>query len=96
MARDLAAADDAGASCDDCGQEVLASDGCNDRPKPLRGGIYRRVRFGEETRQQTTAARCGDCGAKRDWPHHPGCAVEECPRCEGQASTCGCKDPAFT
>jgi hypothetical protein len=38
------------------------------------------------------AAGCHDCGTPVGGLHHPGCDVERCPRCEGQAITCGCAD----
>ena len=43
--------------------------------------------------EQTTNTPCHDCAVGRgDW-HHPGCDVEECPRCHLQALSCDCVDP---
>jgi hypothetical protein len=42
---------------------------------------------------------CSSCGVAPGGLHHPGCPVEECPRCRAQACTCGCVrravDPAL-
>ena len=38
---------------------------------------------------------CGDCGVAPGKPHHPGCDLEDCPRCEGQLISCGCADAAL-
>jgi hypothetical protein len=66
-----------------CTLEVF-SDFADDEPRP-------RVRFGDETRMELgRQEHCPDCLAPRNTFHHPGCDIEQCPRCGGQALTCGC------
>ena len=36
--------------------------------------------------------RCHDCGIAPGGLHHPGCDMEQCPRCKGQLISCGCLD----
>ena len=37
---------------------------------------------------------CHDCNAKSGGFHHPGCDMEQCPKCNGQLISCGCLDCA--
>lgn len=36
--------------------------------------------------------RCHDCYTPRGGIHHPGCDMEQCPRCGGQLISCSCWD----
>lgn len=50
-----------------------------------------RVRYGDEVLDWKAYERpCHDCFAKKGEYHVPGCDVEECPVCHGQAFGCGC------
>lgn len=61
----------------------------------LCGRRYTRIRFGRETgagfNRLVPGDSCGDCGAMYGWFHDPGCDIEVCPRCGGQAITCNCR-----
>lgn len=36
------------------------------------------------------SGKCHDCAAPVGGFHHPGCDDERCPKCQGQAISCGC------
>ncbi|MBB1092178.1 TIR domain-containing protein [Rhodopseudomonas palustris] len=61
---------------------------------------YGRIRHGEEKmwgrRKLTPRHVCHDCAALPGQFHVPGCDMEECPNCRGQAISCGCIHEAAT
>jgi hypothetical protein len=60
----------------------------------FRGQQLPRIRYGDETHDwgAQRGLLCHDCMAVAGEFHVPGCDVERCPKCEGQAMCCGCLD----
>ncbi len=82
-----------GALCKECKRGMHESDGCQQFAIPMKDGDnLAPVKHGEETRADwgRDGGRCHDCGAKVGHFHHPGCDVEECPKCGGQLIGCSC------
>ena len=46
----------------------------------------------QEWREDCQQRRCSDCNIAGGSFHHPGCDMEECPRCHFQLISCGCLD----
>ena len=61
------------------------------RPKKfiINGEEYRRLPCGHGP-DDLDHPTCDDCGVPRGALHKLGCDLEPCPRCDGQAITCGC------
>lgn len=58
------------------------------------GGMERpRIAYGDEADDWGADTRpCHDCAAVKGQLHVPGCDVERCPACNGQAISCDCLD----
>jgi len=85
------------AICKYCNLDMKQADGCVLETIPTADGELNPLPFGSEMYliQQAafadgTPRRCDDCNALPAHYHHPGCDIEECPRCNGQLITCGC------
>lgn len=66
--------------CDFCDQEMSETDHC-------QHGIDKSV---IPDIPNLKLRNCGDCGVAPGALHHPGCDMEQCPRCSGQSISCNC------
>jgi hypothetical protein len=59
---------------------------------------FHRVKYGDEPEDWGASTdACGSCGVAPGEFHLPGCFVERCPKCRGQAVSCRCNyDEPFT
>lgn len=65
----------------------------------IDGAYLPRIAYGDEQRfgadwhaevTRQAGRRCHDCNASPGTLHMPGCDMEECPNCGGQAFACDC------
>lgn len=79
------------AECFRCGEDPNTSTGCvSTRTITFADGQERHpVPVGEE-RWTDDPSTCRDCHAEVGNVHHPGCAIEACPRCGHHYTRCAC------
>lgn len=86
------------ARCNACKQEMSTATHCasNSVVRFPDGKRLNAIPFGSEQDipfdPGEKDVRCADCGVRPGAHHHPGCDMEECPRCFGQRISCECND----
>lgn len=77
------------AVCDWCHQEMLEADDCTaNRVIEYPDGVtLPAIPYLPDDKRN-----CHDCNVTPGSYHHPGCDMEQCPRCQGQLISCGCLD----
>ena len=80
------------AVCEQCGGEMMEQISCLSDPISARGELFEPIRWGREreNRRRAVDFACRDCSTPPGGVHHPGCCVEQCPACLGQALGCPC------
>jgi len=80
------------AMCPQCEGEMMDEISCLSDPIAIGGDFFEPIRWGEERRSSRWVIDfpCRDCRTPIGGVHHPGCCVERCPACLGQALGCPC------
>jgi hypothetical protein len=80
------------AVCSQCNGEMTEHISCLSDLINIGGEDFEPIRWGKErdSRKRVIDFDCRDCGTPPGGVHHPGCCVERCPACRGQALGCPC------
>jgi len=73
------------AICHYCGERMNPGVGCSKETYERHDEKVNRVPF-----LPLDDEKCHDCNVTNGQLHHPGCDMERCPFCGGQAISCGC------
>ena len=82
--------------CPTCEGEIAERISCLSAPVEIDGELFDPIRWGDERGSRRSGKRwrvdapCRDCGTPPGGVHHPGCCLESCPKCFGQALGCPC------
>jgi len=82
------------AVCPHCDGEMTEKISCKPDAITISGGLFEPIRWGEGGASKAWVIDfcCRDCFTPPGGVHHPGCCVERCPACLGQALGCPCFD----
>ena len=80
------------AMCPQCEGEMMGEISCLSEPISIGGDFFEPIRWGDERKRSRWVIDfpCRDCRTPVGGVHHPGCCVERCPACLGQALGCPC------
>ncbi len=84
------------AACTWCRKDMLKTDSCNKVGVEIPtapDGLMDQVPYGKEVKyweDRPPPERCHDCNCAVGGFHHPGCDMEQCPKCSSQLIGCGC------
>ena len=78
------------AVCRQCNSEMQTPTSCLPDLIPISGRLFAPIRWGaeRESRRWVVESPCRDCNTPVGGVHHPGCCLESCPACRGQALGC--------
>jgi hypothetical protein len=78
--------------CSHCGGEMTKGISCRPDPITIGDEDFEPIRWGQEraSRSWVIDINCRDCRTPPGGVHHPGCCLERCPACLGQALGCPC------
>jgi hypothetical protein len=80
------------AVCPHCNGEMKEGISCRPDAIIIGDAAYEPIRWGDERNSQRWVIDfpCRDCATPPGGVHHPGCCVQRCPACLGQALGCEC------